>query len=383
MNRPVLYIDDEPDNLLVFEATFGEDFEVATVQSGEEALALLDRQVFPVAVSDQRMPGMSGAELFEIMRRRHPHTRRVMLTGYADSRAMLDAISQGQVYHFVKKPWDRDQLYGVLVRAIESYDLEVSNLAMADRLVVMDRCAALGRSAARIAHEMGNRLNVLSLVELIEEQYADQEDLVRMASVARETHERLSELIGEVKSFVRFQHEELALAPLPLAELVHELVAFVRYDKSLPCDRLDVQVRADPVVRGNKIKLQQVLINLLKNAADAIADRADGRIELVLESEDQAALLSVADNGVGMTPEVQAHIFEPFFTTKGSSGTGLGLDIVKRIVEGHDGSIECRSTPGAGTRFTVRLPLAAAAPASPAESAGASPSGAGLLEALS
>jgi C4-dicarboxylate-specific signal transduction histidine kinase len=369
MTRDILYVDDELDNLLVFEATFGDDFQVYTAHSGEEALALLEQRPFPVVVSDQRMPGLTGAELFEIMRRRHPHTRRVMLTGYADPRAMLDAINQGQVYHFVKKPWERDQLFSVLVRAIEAHDLELANLAMADRLVVLDRCAALGRSAARIAHEMGNRMNVLPLVELIEEQYRDQEDLRRMAALARETHQRLAELIGEVKSFVRFQHEDVPLVPLPLAETVHELLAFLRYDQSLPRDRLDVHVRAEPVVRGHKIKLQQVLINLLKNAADAVRDRDDGRIALSIDQDGECAVIAVEDNGCGMAPEVQARVFEPFFTTKGIAGNGLGLDVVKCLVEAHGGTIDCRSTPEAGAVFTIRLPVASNAsnPAAPAE----------------
>src|SRR5690348_388080 len=159
MKRDILYVDDELDNLIVFEATFESTYNVQTANSAAKALDLLQRQSFPVVVSDQRMPGMTGAELFEVMRRKYPHTKRVMLTGYADSKAMLDAINQGQVYYFLKKPWERHDVFSVLARAIEAYDLAVANMALTDRLVAIDRCAALGRSAARIAHEMGNQLS--------------------------------------------------------------------------------------------------------------------------------------------------------------------------------------------------------------------------------
>ena len=114
-----------------------------------------------------------------------------MLTGYADPKAMLSAINQGQVFYFIKKPWEQDDVFSILLRAIEAYDMSLSNVVLQDRLVAADRCAMLGRSAARLAHEMGNQLCMLPLLELIEDEYSDQEDLVQMAGFARSTHERL------------------------------------------------------------------------------------------------------------------------------------------------------------------------------------------------
>ena len=213
MKRDILYVDDEIENLIVFQATFEEHFNVVTANSGQEALDLLEARPFPVVIADQRMPRMTGAELFEIMRQRYPHTKRVMLTGYADSKAMLDSINQGQVFYFVKKPWEQDVVFSILVRAIEAYDLSISNMAMTDRLVVADRCAMLGRSAAQLAHEMGNQLCMLPLLELIEDEYGDHEDLVRMAGFARTTHDRLVQMINEVKAFVRFEHEQVVTQP--------------------------------------------------------------------------------------------------------------------------------------------------------------------------
>ena len=104
-----------------------------------------------------------------------------------------------------------------------------------------------------------------------------------------------------------------------------------------------------------------MLINLLKNAAHAIRDREDGRIALSLAIGPSAAEITVGDNGCGMTPELAERIWEPVFTTKGDEGTGLGLDIVKSIIESHGGQIACRTAPGAGAAFTIRLPLVGAA----------------------
>lgn len=355
--RKLLYVDDEHDNLVVFEATFDEQFEIYTASSGEEALTLLTKHVFPVVLADQRMTGMTGSELFEVMRRKHPHTKRIILTGYADSAAMLDAINQGQVYYFCKKPWERDTLFSVIVRAIEAHDMGVAHNALTDRLVAADRCATLGRSAAQVAHEMGNQLCLLPLLELIEDDYSDHEDLMGLAAVAREAYDRLVGLINEVKAFARFEQKEFSRQKINLAETLLELVDFLRYDNSLPIDRLRLDIQSDAVVLANKVKLQQVVVNLLKNAAHATADRPDGQISLSLSVSGQAAQIQVVDNGCGMTSEVAARIWEPFFTTKGEEGNGLGLDIAKAVIETHGGTINCQSAPGRGATFTIRLPL--------------------------
>jgi signal transduction histidine kinase len=356
MKRDILYVDDEMENLIVFQATFEEYFNVVTATSGAETLELLAERSFPVVIADQRMPKMSGGELFEIMRAKHPHTKRIMLTGYADPKAMLSAINQGQVFYFIRKPWEEEVVFSTLIRAIEAYDMSISNMMLQDRLVAADRCALLGRSAAQLAHEMGNQLCMLPLLELIEEEYSDQEDLVQMAGFARTTYERLVQIINEVKAFVRFEREEMVTSGLALSEAVHELVEFLRYERSLPMERLTIQVRGESWVKANRVKLQQVLINLLKNAEFAIRGRDDGHITLVLSSEGAEAVIVVVDNGCGMTSEVAQRIWEPFFTTKGDEGTGLGLDVAKSIIEAHGGTIDCETQPGEGAKFTIRLP---------------------------
>src|SRR5262245_21368459 len=125
MKRSILYVDDELDNLLVFEAAFEADFTIFTANSGKEALEILERDPIPVVVADQRMPGMSGAELFGTIRRRYPQTKRILLTGYTDPDDMASAINDGQIFHFVKKPWDRSFLFSIFVRAFQSHDLEI------------------------------------------------------------------------------------------------------------------------------------------------------------------------------------------------------------------------------------------------------------------
>jgi signal transduction histidine kinase len=361
MKRDILYVDDEIENLVVFQATFDEYFNVVTAGSGAEALELLETHAFPVVIADQRMPKMSGAELFAVMRERFPHTKRVMLTGYADPSAMLDSINQGQVFYFIKKPWEQDVVMSVLIRAIEAYDLAGSNRVLTDRLVAADRCAMLGRSAAQLAHEMGNQLFMLPLVEMVEEKYANDKDLMQLAAFARSTHDRLVQIINEVKNFVRFEREQSMHQKVLLSEVMQELREFLQFERSVPLEKLSFEIQASPCVYADRVKLQQVLLNLVRNAEFAIRGRTDGHISVRLQLDGEHAQLVVADNGCGMTPEVAARIWEPFFTTKGSEGTGIGLDVTKSIIEAHGGTIECRTARGQGASFTIRLPLVDAA----------------------
>jgi two-component system sensor histidine kinase/response regulator len=361
MKRDILYVDDEIENLVVFQATFDEYFNVVTADSGAEALRLLESRPFPVVIADQRMPRMTGAELFAVMRERFPQTKRVMLTGYADPSAMLDSINQGQVFYFVKKPWEQDVVMSVVIRAIEAYDLAVSNRVLTDRLVAADRCAMLGRSAAQLAHELGNQLFMLPLVEMVEEKYASDQDLMQLASFARATHDRLVQIINEVKNFVRFEREQGLHQKVLLSEVIQELREFLRFERSVPLATLGFEVQSSPCVRADRVKLQQVLLNLVKNAAFAVRGKADGRITVRLATVGDQAELVVADNGCGMSAEVAGRIWEPFFTTKGDEGTGLGLDVTKGIVESHGGTIECQTTLGQGAIFTIRLPVISAA----------------------
>jgi signal transduction histidine kinase len=357
MKRDILYVDDEPSNLIVFEAAFEDLFNVFTVKSADEALDFLRQHPVPVVVADQRMPDMTGVEMFALLRTTYPHTQRVILSGFADSDAIIDAINQGQVFQFVRKPWQRVELQAVLQRALDAHDLSLQNSVLTERLLVSERCAMLGQATGRIAHEMANQLNVLPLIELIEEEYDNDKQLRQLAEVARKTHERLVELINEVKAFMRFETQAIELKPLPLADSVHELRSFLRFNSDIPQQRLEVVIRNRPVAMANKLKLHQVLVNLIRNACDAIAERPDGFVRLTLDETEREAVLTIEDNGCGIAPGELARIWEPYYTTKGNSGNGMGLDIARRLIEAHSGAIDCRSEPGRGTTFTIRLPL--------------------------
>jgi signal transduction histidine kinase len=341
----------------VFRASFRKYFSVHEAASAAEALDLFAKRDVPVLVADQRMPDMTGVELCEIVSREYPHTICMILTGYADPEAMMDAINRGHVYSFVTKPWEREALLSILLRGFEAHDLAISNNALLERVDHAERCATLGRLAAGVAHEIRNQLFVLPLVELIEAKYRNDEELMQLASVARDTHDRLTHLVGEVMDFVRKDGSASKRTSVNLSDLVRETLSLAVLDKNVPRDRLKLEVHAEPRVYGHKAKLQQVLFNLVRNAADAIGVQANGEVTAIVDQAGPNAILSVRDNDGGIDPGHMQKIWEPFFSTKGEAGNGLGLDVCRRIVEAHNGTISCDSNPGDGATFNIRLPL--------------------------
>jgi response regulator RpfG family c-di-GMP phosphodiesterase len=130
----VLYIDDEPANLNSFKAMFRRDFRIFTAESADEALKLISNQPVEVIVSDQRMPGKTGVEFFQVVKESHPDVMRILLTGYTDINAVIDAINKGQIYYYLTKPWDENLLRRVILNACELFELREENRRLTDEL---------------------------------------------------------------------------------------------------------------------------------------------------------------------------------------------------------------------------------------------------------
>jgi len=150
MSYKILVVDDEPANLRSLSRLFREEFEVFTATSGAEALELLKQHDVAVLITDQRMPGMTGIELLKNTVSIRPRMVRIILTGYTDVDALVEAINCGQVYRYVAKPWSNDDLRLTVRRALEhyetnkkSYELELTNRRLASRLVEIQQLASV------------------------------------------------------------------------------------------------------------------------------------------------------------------------------------------------------------------------------------------------
>jgi len=355
--EPILYVDDDHNNLIVFRTAFLDYFDVCACSSAEEALSLCERREFPVIIADQRMPGMKGTDFLEIVKEKYPLTIRMILTAYTDVVDVLDAINKGSVYKYLTKPWRTEDLLMTLHRALEAYHLSQENRRLTDQLIEAAKLSVLGQFSAGIAHEIRNELSLITLAELIREKYPKDEMLQRYSAILLEARDHLLEIVNEVTNVARGVEPSCEKKPVPLAEIIQNALSLVRYDRNFDGKTLVEKVSQNPVISGDKGKLRQVFINVLQNAAHATDSCNQGVITIETLEEPGFGVVAISDNGCGIAPENMARIWEPFFTTKQEHGTGLGLDICQKILHAHNGRIECTDSSPDGTTFKVWLPL--------------------------
>ncbi len=132
----ILYVDDEINNLVSFKATFRIKYNIYTAVSGEEAIKLLDEHNIHVIITDQRMPGMTGVEFLEKILEKHPDPIRLLLTGYADLNAVIDAVNKGKIFHYLSKPWNEEELDTTIQRAFDIYQKRQEEKETTDKLAV-------------------------------------------------------------------------------------------------------------------------------------------------------------------------------------------------------------------------------------------------------
>jgi len=226
------------------------------------------------------------------------------------------------------------------------------------RLIAAQRSAAWGEVARRLAHEIKNPLTPIQLsAERLQFKLADKLSNGDADMLARGTQtiinqvQAMKRMVDDFRDYARLPAPEVA--SLDLNGLIGEVLGL--YESSSAA--IDSRLAEDlPAVLGDATQLRQIIHNLLRNAEDALEGRDQGRILIQTEQIGRVARLTIADNGPGFPVELLPRIFEPYVTTK-ARGTGLGLPIVKKIVEEHLGTIEISNAPEGGARIDIRLPL--------------------------
>ncbi|MEO1436666.1 MAG: histidine kinase [Bacteroidota bacterium] len=155
----ILYIDDEPQNLMLFKATFRRFYPIITANGAQEALEIMETTPCQIIISDQRMPYMSGTELLEAIKQKYPNTIRMIMTAFSDTQAMLDSINRGKIYHYITKPWDSNELKSIIDNAIESYDLKTTNQSL-----------LLEKNNLLVKAEKQKKENILAQYEILKNQ---------------------------------------------------------------------------------------------------------------------------------------------------------------------------------------------------------------------
>jgi C4-dicarboxylate-specific signal transduction histidine kinase len=232
-----------------------------------------------------------------------------------------------------------------------------------EQLVQAGKLATLGELTTGIAHELNNPLNNIGLflgniIDHIEMKQLDQDRVVRDLRNAMQQVRKATEIISHLRTFGRAA--PVSRTSVSVNHVIEQALSLMQEQFRLHQieTKLDLSL-AEPVVHGNAIQLEQVFINLLTNARDAVVGSAVKSILIRSSVKDRVVELTFQDSGPGIPPGLQQRIFDPFFSTKEvGAGTGLGLSITYGILKEHRGTIAVSPPrPGEGARFIIRLPL--------------------------
>jgi signal transduction histidine kinase len=247
-----------------------------------------------------------------------------------------------------------------MVAALAARDQQLREAA--DRVIRSERLAAMGRMAAHVTHEVRNPLTSIQLnTELLED-----EVVAAGAGSSPEVKKLLVSIRREVDRLGSITEEYLRLARLPspkleledLGALTREVLDFVAREMDAAGVRIERAIEPGlPLVSADEAQVRQALLNLLRNAREAMPE--GGAVHVAVSREGEAVVVRVADEGPGVPEDVRARMFDAFYSTK-ERGTGLGLALTQQIVLAHRGSIRCEETPGGGATFVLALPAAAA-----------------------
>lgn len=393
----ILIADDDPVSRKLVSSLLGKwEFDVVCAEDGEQALEKLKASDGDVemAVVDWTMPKMNGLRLCEAIRsgdfERYIYI--LMLTGKNQKEDVIQAFEAG-ADDFISKPVQKDELksrINVGCRIVEfkrelseknaqltksnemlgKYASDMEELAeeRAKQLVHSERLSTLGEMAAGIAHEINNYLApITGYTDMLqigamdcggspEKQRQFLGDIGPYITGIKTSAERIRLLVQRIRSHSRTEAMDKSACDIndiieQSLELCVNQVKRMSLTKNLKDDL--------PLTHVSINEIEQVIVNLIKNAGDELTDQSDQKLIISTSADGRNVIVTIEDNGPGIPEANLQKIWQSFFTTKEEEkGTGLGLSICKSIVESHNGSIEADNRPEGGARFTIKLPVA-------------------------
>ena len=370
MGHRILLVDDEPGIRKVLSITLADSgHSVTTAENGEDALHRFREQRPDIVLTDIKMPDMDGIELLRHIKAEAPDTEVIMFTGHGDMDLAIKSLKHDAT-DFVTKPVNDEVLEIALKRAREriemrrqlrEYTHELERLVeeKAGRLVEAERMAAVGQTVSELAHTIKNIAGALKGsiyvlgkgIELEKREY-----LLEGWRMVKSNVEKIKDLSLDLLHYGKYGRVQLQSCDP--RQPVEEMLRLMR-DRAAAHG---VELAAEPgegitEVEMDPEALQRCLVNLVDNALDACRIRPGARIVVrTLPSPDGGVEYRVIDSGCGMDETTRSRLFQSFFTTKGTEGSGIGLMMVKRIVDQHSGGIQVNSRTGMGTEIILRLP---------------------------
>lgn len=295
-------------------------------------------------------------------RRAHARSLDAARQALNDASSQLEQRIAARTSELVQANRDLAERYAELQRA------EALLRRTQDELVQAGKLGMLGQMAAGMTHELNQPLTAVKAFADNAIAFLDQGDgrsVRENLNHISDACSRMGRLIGQLKGFARKSEGDggaRQVGPVDLAQSIRNAALLLESDYRQRGAALDITAVPRAVVMGDGLRIEQVLVNLLKNALDAVAGCEEQRVHLVLSIEPPDALVTITDTGPGIAPQARGRLFEPFFTTKPSGqGLGLGLAISSSIVQAMGGSLQASDAAPGGAQFVMRLPLLAGA----------------------
>ncbi len=378
----LVLVDDEPAILDLLTSLFREGWEVSAFTRGADALARLRSGPFDVLLTDKNLPDVGGLDLLGHARKLDPDAEVLLITGYASLDTAVQAMQLGAFDYIVKPPRsifdvrrkveqalgkvrlaraNRQLVLDLTRKNEELHDALGENRRVQAELVQSEKLAGIGTLAAGIAHEIASPLfGIMGLAEAVAEE-TDLDAVHRYASEIVDYSRNIREIVVQLSGYARSAERE-DYATVDAASVAQDAVRLVVRSMSLSDEMVDVDVPDGLGFHGRTSEAQQIFVNLVKNAVEAVQEHhgeGHGHVTVTGASEGGQVVLRVTDDGPGIPEDRQREIFDPFFTTKPpGKGTGLGLNIVWRLVSKVGGSVGVESVAGQGATFVVRFPAA-------------------------
>jgi signal transduction histidine kinase len=356
MRARILVVDDENGIRQSLRILLKEDHEVHLAEGAAAALRVLEHNPIDVIITDLRMPGKSGVDLLRHVKADYPDVEVIILTGYGELETAMKAVELG-AFAYVVKPFNYEAMLEYVAKALEKRQETLHSKRLEQLALEANRFETVGRFVSGMLHDLGTPLSVIgSNIELALSKLPTSTRIEDRLAVMQEQVNHCTNIIRSTMAFLRSNSQERA--PVNLNEIA--LTCLNIAAPMLKRTRVKVETELAPELlwpHGDSSLLRQAVLNLITNACQAMENQTDER-ELVIQTwnEDGHSCLAVSDTGPGIREEDADRIFETFYSTKGEAGTGLGLAVVKSVLQRHNGTIALGQDGERGAVFILRLP---------------------------
>jgi signal transduction histidine kinase len=352
----ILYVDDEINNLTGFKASFRMNYNIMIAVNATDAMEHLNSHPdIRVIFCDQRMPGKTGVQFFEEIRSRYPKPIRILLTGFTDIDSVIDSINLGNIFRYVKKPWNDGDILAAINEANKFY---VSNSLLAVKNEELQRAYnELDKFSYSVTHDMrGPLLSILGAIEAAQH-VDDIIEIRKMLKLMKDSVRNLDDFIQSIHDYYNLNRGELEIKQIDFKELVDEQTRIFNFTYLVSDVQFKTTISQREVFRGDELSIKLIMNNIISNAFKyQRKENKEKIVDLNILVENGLATIEVQDNGVGIAENYLGDIFNMFFRASSQEvGSGFGLYNVKAAITKLNGKITVDSEVNKGTTFKVTI----------------------------